>query len=356
MNVITGILGNMSLGMYGLSLAAYLCPLFGLPESTQKWVALGVLTLFFVLNLLGIDAFAKIQNSLVIVLIGSLLMFGIMGITKVQWNGYFSNDDGYFMIQGVMGMWQAAGLLTFATGGATVVVNFSAESKNPTRDIPLVIIISTLFVACLYGILTFVDAGVLHVTEVGNSLVNVAAAVLPKPLYVVFIIGGAGCALASTLNNQLASAPKPIMQQCDDGWLPQSLAALNKKNVPWKIMTMFYVIGAVCIVSGLSVSTLGNLSLVLNGVVGAIVAVSTARIPKLLPEQWARSKFHVSDGMLKFWCLIALAGSLFSTYMNASSLKGNLLIMNIIFIVAALAFGIIRGKKVGELQVSYDDA
>ena len=84
MNVITGILGNMSLGMYGLSLAAYLCPLFGLPESSQKWVGLAVLTLFYVLNLLGIDAFAKIQNALVIVLIGSLLMFGIMGITKVQ--------------------------------------------------------------------------------------------------------------------------------------------------------------------------------------------------------------------------------------------------------------------------------
>ena len=356
MNVITGILGNMSLGMYGLSLAAYLCPLFGLPESTQKWVALGVLTLFFVLNLLGIDAFAKIQNALVIVLIGSLLMFGIMGITKVQWNGYFSNEDGYFMIQGVMGMCQAAGLLTFATGGATVIVSFSAEAKNPTRDIPLVVIISTLFVACLYGVLAFVGAGVLPVPEVGDSLVKVASAILPKPLYIVFIVGGAGCALASTLNNQLASAPKPIMQQCDDGWLPQSFAALTKKNVPWKILAMFYVIGAVCIVSGLSVSILGNLSLVLSGVVGIIIAVSTARIPKLLPEQWARSKFHVSDGALKVFSGIALFGSLFSTYMNARGLDIKLLMLNIAFIVVAAAFGIIRGKQIGELELSYDDA
>ena len=355
MNVITGILGNMSLAMYGLSLAAYVGPLFGAPESSHKWIGLGILTLFFVLNLLGIDAFAKIQNSMVVVLIISLIMFGVMGITKVNWGNYFSNEDGQFMLNGVMGMCQAAGLLTFATGGATIIVSFSAEAKNPTRDIPLVIIISTLFVAALYGVLAFVGAGVLPIDQIGSSLVNVAKHILPTPLYYVFIIGGAGCALASTLNNQLATSPKPIMAQCDDGWLPQSFAALNKNKVPYKIMTMFYIIGAVCCVSGLSVSVLGNLSLVLSGIVGVIIAVSTARLPKLLPEQWAKSKFKVSDGLLKFWCVIALAGSLFSTYMNASSLKGTLLILNIVFIVAALAFGIIRGKSV-EMTVSYDDA
>ncbi len=355
MNVITTLLGQFSLAMYGLSLAAYVCPLFGMDASMEKWVGLGVLTLFYVLNLLGIDAFAKIQNTLVIILVGSLIMFGVMGIGKVQWGTYFDNTDGYFMIDGVMGMCQAAGLLTFATGGATVIVSFSAEAKNPTRDIPLVIIISTVAVAALYGVLSFVGAGVLPVPEIGNSLVNVANHILPKPLYLVFIIGGAGCALASTLNNQLATSPKPIMAMCDDGWLPASFAALNKKKVPYKIITVLYVIGAVCCVSGLSVSILGNLSLVITGVVGVIIAVSTAKIPQLLPEQWGRSNFKVSDGLLKFWCFIALIGSLFSTYMNARSLGGTLLMINIVMLVVALAFGIIRGKSI-EMTVSYDDA
>ena len=348
------ILSNVSLAMYGLSLGSYLCSLFGWPESTQKIVALVALTAFLVLNLVGVDAFAKVQNLMVIVLIASLLMFGLMGIGKVKWDTYFVQDDGW-MMNGVMGLLQAGGLLTFATGGATMVTNFSAEAKNPTRDIPLVIIISTLFVAVLYGILAFVGAGVLPIDQIGGSLVNVAKHILPTPLYYVFIIGGAGCALASTLNNQLATSTKPVMAVCDDGWLPRSYAALNKNKVPYKIMTMFYVIGAICCVSGLSVSTLGNLSLVLTGVVGVIIAISTSRIPKLLPEQWAKSKFKVSDGLLKFWCVVALAGSLFSTYMNASSLDTNLLIMNIVFIIAAAAFGVIRGKSV-EMTVSYDDA
>ncbi len=358
-NVVTSLLGQFGLAMYGLSLAAYIRPLFGWPESSEKWIGLAVLTIFFILNIMGIDAFAKIQNALVVILIGSLIMFGVMGITKVNWGTYFDNSDGYFMMNGALAMCQAAGLLTFATGGATIIVNFSAEAKNPVRDIPLVIVTSTLFVACMYAILAFVAAGVLPVPEIGNSLVNVANHILPTPLYYVFIIGGAGCALASTLNNQLATSTKPIMAMCDDGWLPQSFASLNKKKVPVKILTFFYIIGAIFTVSGLSVSTLGNMSLVLGGITSFILAIRVAAIPKLLPEQWARSKFKVSQGVLTIFTIIACAGSLFSTYMNASSLFSNmpLLMINIGFIVAAFAFAAIRGKSPNvNMSISYDDA
>ncbi len=355
MSVITTLLGQFGNAMMGLSLAAYVRPLFGWPESSEKWIALVVLLVFYVLNLMGIDAFAKIQNALVVVLIGSLIMFGVMGITKVQWGTYFSNEDGYYMMNGVMGMCQAAGLLTFATGGATMVIGLSAECKNPVRDIPLVVITSTLFVACMYAILAFVAAGILPVPEIGNSLVNVANHILPTPLYYVFIIGGAGCALASTLNNGLASGTKPIMAMCDDGWLPASFAALNKKKVPYKILSLSIAIAVIATLSGLNVSTLGNLSLVITGVTGAIIAVRTAAIPKILPEQWAKSKFKVSQGVLNIMAFIALAGSLFSTYMNASSLSGGLLIFNIAMIVVAFIFGVVKGKTV-DMQVSYDDA
>ena len=355
MQVITKIIGNMSLAMYGLSLASYLCALFGWAASLEKWVGLAILTVFFILNLIGLDIFAKVQNSMVVILICSLIMFGVAGIGKVNWDTYFV-DDGYLMMNGILGMCQAAGLLTFATGGATVIVSFSAEAKNPTRDIPLVIIISTLFVAVLYGVLSFVAAGVLPVSVVGGeNLTMVAKTILSKPLYVIFIIGGAGGALASTLNNQMATSPKPIMQMCDDGWLPQSFAALNKKKVPWKIQTMFYLVGVICCVSGLSISILGNMSLILSGITGVIVAISTSRIPKLLPEAWAKSKFHVSDGVLKMFCGIALVASLFSTYMNASSIDIKLVILNGVFLVIAIIFGVVKGKSV-HMDISYEEA
>ena len=63
------------------------------------------------------------------------------------------------------------------------------------------------------------------VARVANEpLTHVAKEILPKQLYVFFIVGGAWAALISTLNSQLASATKPLMQAANDGWLPAKLA------------------------------------------------------------------------------------------------------------------------------------
>ena len=238
MYVIIYIMSNMSISMYGLSLASYLTDLFQVDAKWDKWIALIILTLFLILNLIGLDVFAKVQNLLVIVLIGSLVMFGVMGIGHVNFSTYFQHDQ-YWMPNGVIGMLEAGGLLVFATGGATTILSYGSEAKNPTRDMPLVIIISTLAVAVMYAFLSIVAAGVLPYEQVaGKNLTVVASHIMPQWGYYVFIIGGAGCALASTLNNSLASKPKPMMQMCDDGWIPQSFADLNKKKVPYKIMIL----------------------------------------------------------------------------------------------------------------------
>lgn len=348
------ILSNVSLAMYGLSLGSYLCSLFNLDPSMEKIIALVVLTVFLGLNLLGLDAFAKVQNLLVIILIGSLLMFGIMGIGKVQWGTYFVQDEGW-MLNGIGGMLRAGGLLTFATGGATIACNFSAEAKNPTRDLPLVIIISTLSVAVLYGVLAFVAAGVLPLEQVlGQNLTVVASKILARPFYIVFVVGGAGCALASTLNNQLATTPKPIMQMCDDGWLPRSLATLNKKNVPWKIILVLYIIAVVCVVSGLSISMLSNMCILSTGVTTIIMNFSTRKLPKLVPNAWAKSKFRVSQGVLNVFCAIAACASAFNVYLNASSLSTGLLLFNVGVIGAAFVFGIVKGKT-ATVEPSYEE-
>ncbi len=354
MTVITTLLGQFSLATYGISLASYLIPLFGWPESSQKLVAFSVLTLFFVLNLIGIDAFAKIQNALVVILVASLIMFGVMGINKVSWGTYFV-EDGYFMMDGVMGMLQASATLTFATGGATIIIGFSAEAKNPVRDIPLVVITSTVFVAAMYAVIAFVAAGVLPVPEVGKTLVNVANHILPTPLYYVFIIGGAGCALASTLNNQLAVSTKPILSMCADGWLPESFAVLNKKKVPYKILTFFYVIGVIFTLSGLSVSMLTNMSQLLACVTSFLLAYRTAAIPKILPEQWNRSVYKIPQGALWVITIICCAVSVFKSYLNVRNLTPTLVIINVVFIVVAVVFGVVKGKSI-DLKPSYDDA
>ena len=340
MYVITTFTGCFSLAMYCNSLASYVGDLFAWDDGTKKMCALAVILIFYALNIIGVDIFAKVQNLLVIILIFSLVIFAVMGIGKVQWSGYFDNSDGYFMSGGLMSLFQAGGLLTFATGGATVVLNFSAEAKNPTRDIPLVIIVSTLCVAVMYGFISFVAAGVLPIEEVaGKNLTVVANVILNKPLYYLFVIGGAGCALASTLNNQLASTPKPIMQMCDDGWLPAGFAKLNKRKVPIYILTVYVALGVFTILTGVSITFLSNMTQVAAIVNNVVIAWGVTKLPTLVPEAWAKSKFRISDGALKAVGVIGVAGALFNGYMNGSNLVGSLLFINLGILVVAFLFG-----------------
>ena len=61
-------------------------------------------------------------------------------------------------------------------------------------------------------------------------------------------------ALATTLNSQIMSCTKPVMQSCEDGWFPQSLAALSKYKTPWKILIIYYIILVVPIVLELEIA------------------------------------------------------------------------------------------------------
>lgn len=144
----------ISISLFTLSLAQYLHPF--LPALSEKLIAVIVLSLFFIINYFGVSGAAKVQKTMVLILLSTLLLFTVMGIAKIQ-PGFFSGPD--FLPHGAIGLLQTAALLVFATGGAEVIGDVSGEAKNPKRDIPLVVIISTLSVALLYCVVCAVAAG-----------------------------------------------------------------------------------------------------------------------------------------------------------------------------------------------------
>lgn len=69
------------MSMYALSFADYALAIF--PFLNRKLIAFIILTLFFVINLLGVDKMAKVQNAVVAVMLIALLLFVGFGIGKV---------------------------------------------------------------------------------------------------------------------------------------------------------------------------------------------------------------------------------------------------------------------------------
>lgn len=340
---------NISLSMYALSFASYFISLFGF--GSEKAIALVILTLFFVLNCLGIDKFAKVQNVIVACLVVALAAFAAFGLGKIE-PGYFRSDS--LLPGGMMGLLQAGGLLTFAVGGGSCVVNLSAEAKRPTIDIPLAMIISTLFVAVLYGFMAFVAAGVLPISQVaGENLSMVAKEIFSYPIYVFFMVCGAGFALISTLNSQFAWAPKPIMQSCDDGWLPAGLAKLSKWKTPIVLLGILYVLGAVCILTGLSVAVIGNITIVAGGVMSLIINACLWKLPHIVPDEWSASKFKLGPVLLMVLTVVSSLASLLNIYLNASTLSRPLQLLNLVVIAGAFVFAFLRNKRV-HMDISYE--
>ena len=348
---------NMSLAMYALSFAQYALAL--LPTGgSQKVIALVVGTLFFILNYFGVDLMAKIQNLLVIVLLLSLTMFAVFGLPSVDFANYFSNADGLFLSDGISGFLTAVAYLGFATGGATVILGVSAECKNPTKDIPFVIIVSTVSVAILYGLVATTASGVLPVPEVANQpLTLVAAEVLPQPLYIFFIVGGAMFALATTLNSQIMSCTKPVMQSCEDGWFPQSLAALSKYKTPWKILIIYYVILVVPIILELEIAQISSIVQILGYLNNLVLTITAMKLPKMFPEAWEKSQFHVPTAVFNTLMIITCAALLVQASFMLKSMTPQLIIFNVAVMAAGFIWAFYRtGSGKAKPTVSYEMA
>lgn len=348
---------NMSLAMYALSFAQYALAL--LPTGgSQKVIALVVGTLFFILNYFGVDLMAKIQNLLVIVLLLSLTMFAVFGLPSVDFANYFSNADGLFLTDGISGFLTAVAYLGFATGGATVILGVSAECKNPTKDIPFVIVTSTIGVAILYGLVATTASGVLPVAEVANQpLTLVAAEILPKPLYIFFIVGGAMFALATTLNSQIMSCTKPVMQSCEDGWFPHSLAALSKYKTPWKILIIYYVILVVPIVLELEIAQISSIVQILGYINNLVFTITAMKLPKMFPEAWEKSQFRVPTPVFNTLMIITCIAILIQASFMLKSMKLSLIVFNVAVMAAGFIWAFYRtGSGKAKPTVSYEMA
>ncbi|PAB55843.1 APC family permease [Anaeromicrobium sediminis] len=344
------LLGQITIAMYAISFADYLQGL--VPNVPVKMVALGILTLLYILNLFGVDFAAKIQGVMVSVLVASIIAFIIGGIPKVNLE-VFSGPT--LFTGGAKGFFVATALLTFATSGAIVIAEMGGEMKNPGRDIPLAIITTTICIGILYAFMSTIAVAVLPLEEVAfQPLTNVARAILSKPLFLFFVIGGAMTALATTLNATFSHVTKGLLIACADGWLPKSMGKVNEKyGTPHYLLTIFYIVGAVPIVSGLSlefISKLGNGAILIANL---LPVISAYMLPKKYPEAYENSKFKFSEKKFKIIVVVAAIIQGIQGYFLISDLPSKTIIMSACYMLLVYIYCHFTWKK-GKISLTSD--
>lgn len=231
---------GVAVSQYALSFGMYFESIF--PKISQHTAAIIILTLFFIVNLIGAKSAARLNKIMTVALFGGLFLFIIFGISKVDMS-YVLDSKNLFM-NGSFGFISTLALLSSATAGAQFIAELGGETKDAGRTIPRVMVVSTFVVGILYVLIALVASGILPIEQVMNQpLTLVAKHTMPMIAFYLFIVGAALGATATTLNSTLSWITKPLLVACDDGLLPKKLGTVSQKGVPYKLLTLFYLGG-----------------------------------------------------------------------------------------------------------------
>ena len=326
-------LGRLTIAIFGISFAQYLASL--LPalagEIPQRLVALSVLTLFFAVNLFGVKAAAKLQNVMCVILIGGILVFVICGLGQVDYGSFFT--EGFFT-GGFGGFYSAVSLLYFAVGGAYIITDFAPSIRNASKVMVKVIAGVTLAVCALYMMMGIVASGSVPAAEAAGQPLTVGAqAVLPNRfLYGFFIIGACLGALVTTLNSSFVWYSNSLIWACEDGFFPKSWAEVNRAGVPWKLMVIFYLFGAVPAVLGMDLTVLSKMAVGLTILGTCVPMAGILNLPKKYPELWAGSKYARRYPRWRLKIMVIITYAVLATQVW-SLFAGNPLWANVIILV-----------------------
>ena len=200
-----------------------------------------------------------------------------------------------------------------------------------------------------------VAVGVLPVEQVaGESLVQVAQAVLPTPLYIFFIVGGGMFAVASTLNATFTWCTKGLLIAAEEGWLPKKAASISKRGTPWVLLTIFYIVGLVPIITGLSLETISRLGNGLSLIYVMFPIATGYIIHKKNPTAMANTTFKIGKSVLMVLTTVALASYAMAAILNFGDIQNAWQLM-LIYSAAIIAYAFWREKKVVGLSATGTD-
>lgn len=199
-------------------------------------VAIAVIVVFTVLNILGTDIFARLQNFLTFLMLVVLVTVGLVAFAQagaplpadhVPFEDWGPVTTGFLGLI-TLGIWAYMGL--------EFVCPLIEESRNPTRDIPRAMFIGGITIGLVYTLFalgagtylsreTLTGSGVPHL-EYAVGLFGAAA----KPVVAVIALTATG----STVNTVLASVSRMLYGMAHNGQAFPVLKRLHPRfRTPW---------------------------------------------------------------------------------------------------------------------------
>ncbi len=192
-----------------------------------------LITLFFVgLNIVGVHEAAKFETMLVMALLAIMIAFIAFCIPHMQVARFEP-----FVPEGASGftLIATAGMVFVSFGGLLNLSSVSEEVQNPSRNIPLGMILSIAIVTVIYTLIMIVIAGVSDLKALNDSvtpLADVAQQYYGKAAFFIICIAAA-FAFLTTANAGIMSASRYPLALGRDKLVPDWVSKVNPRfNTP----------------------------------------------------------------------------------------------------------------------------
>ncbi len=275
----------------------------GLAGVDPVWAGIGVFTVFYIINLIGVKPAAAIQSILFFILMSALGLFILKGIPHVQQSHFVD-----LFPNGLKGTMSAAGLMFTFSAGGFFVVDIGGEVVQARKALPRALFAGMLIAITMYILIHTVTIGTIDWTQLkGKSLILVAKGFMSRPLMAYFVVGGALVACATTINTVFAIVSRGMMVMANEGFLPGFMGTVNERfGTPHWALTTHYLVSVVSLIIVPSLTFYGA---ILN--LGMIFSITSVTMTGLVlhqryPDLIKASIFQCPPLLLKVICWIAI--------------------------------------------------
>ena len=265
---------------YMLGFGQYLTYFWGnVPVAGAALVMAALLTY---LNYRGAKEASAVQNLIVIVLIGMILVFVAFGVFNVDWAVFRPfNPNGWSAVASTA----ATVYVTFI--GFEVIASSAEEIKNPGRNLPLSMIASVLTPTAFYVLVILVCTGVLPVAELAASNIPVAdvAEEYLGAFGAIMMVVGAVLATVSSANASILSAARVNFAMGRDKILSNWLNEVHDRfRTPYRSILVTGVVILALIAIGVGIETLADVASFTYLLTYALVHVAVIVMRRANPE------------------------------------------------------------------------
>ena len=290
---------------FALALGLYLNNL--IPNLSVKVLAIAGIVILFLLNLMGMDVFARASKVMSTVLLITMVLYVIFGLTQIRQPIFDFSGDKMFT-GGFKGFMLAALLLINSANGYFNVLWYGKDAKRATKDIPVASLMCLPCLLFIYVGLAMVTGGVLPHDEVAGAetILPAAKEILPGIVYKIFMIGGPIMAIITTLNGVFNDVKYPVAQAAKDGWLPKAILKENRFGAPYLVYTYTLIVVILPILVDMSIVTITNIFQVITFFMNVTVVYAIAQLPKKYLKAWEKNRFHLSKNGLYGFCGVSI--------------------------------------------------